>query len=301
MDNERDYYSVLQLNRSASQEDIERAYQRLARAYDPSVSKKRKAELRWRELNAAYETLRDRKRRADYDRGRGARKQPGAALKVEGAEAEGGVSAFLAKPQFLAGVAAGVAVLIVIAALVALLGGGGGTDNAVSQPAASVAASSPTPALPAQTPGVAPVTPPEVTGEPVTAASGLQYIDLQEGAGAAPAAGDKVVVNYTGWLQADGTKFDSSVERTEPFSFILGAGNVIPGWDEGVATMKVGGQRRLIIPPELGYGAAGSPPVIPANATLIFDIELLDVLPTAAPTPAAAASPAPGAAVSPAP
>ncbi len=297
MENERDYYSVLQVSRSASQEDIERAYQRLARAYDPSVSKKRKAELRWQELNAAYETLRDKKSRADYDRGRGARKKPGSALKVEGIETEGGVSAFLAKPQFLAGVGAGVAILIAIVVLVALLGGDG-SESAVSQPTVTFV---PTPTVPAQTPSVAPATPPEVMGEPVTTASGLQYIDLQEGTGAAPAVGERVIVNYTGWLQADGTKFDSSVERPAPFDFILGTGGVIKGWDEGVATMKVGGKRRLIIPPDLGYGALGSPPTIPENATLVFDVELLDVFKSATPTPTPAASVTPTAEASPTP
>jgi FKBP-type peptidyl-prolyl cis-trans isomerase len=83
-------------------------------------------------------------------------------------------------------------------------------------------------------------------------------------------------VHYTGWL-ADGTKFDSSVDSGQPFSFIIGTGKVIKGWDEGVATMKVGGKRRLIIPPELGYGATGYPPIIPANAQLTFDVELLEI------------------------
>lgn len=86
-----------------------------------------------------------------------------------------------------------------------------------------------------------------------------------------------MVVNYTGWLSEDGTKFDSSLDRGTPFEFPLGAGQVIAGWDEGVATMKVGGKRRLIIPPELGYGEGGSPPTIPPNAELTFDIELLEI------------------------
>jgi peptidylprolyl isomerase len=105
---------------------------------------------------------------------------------------------------------------------------------------------------------------------------GLEIIDIEVGTGDSPEPGQTVVVHYTGWL-ADGTKFDSSLDRGQPFEFVLGAGRVIAGWDEGLASMKVGGQRRLIIPPELGYGEQGYPPVIPPNAQLIFDIELLEI------------------------
>ncbi|WP_243371631.1 FKBP-type peptidyl-prolyl cis-trans isomerase [Geotalea sp. SG265] len=106
--------------------------------------------------------------------------------------------------------------------------------------------------------------------------SGLSYTDLVPGSGPSPTAGKPVKVHYTGWLE-NGTKFDSSLDRGEPFVFTIGAGQVIPGWDEGVMTMKVGGKRKLIIPPQLGYGAAGAGGVIPPNATLIFEVELLDV------------------------
>lgn len=109
-----------------------------------------------------------------------------------------------------------------------------------------------------------------------TTQSGLKYYDLTPGTGATPAAGQTVVVHYTGWL-VDGTQFDSSLDRGQPFSFPLGQGRVIPGWDEGVATMKVGGKRQLVIPPELGYGENGSGSVIPPNATLIFEVELLEI------------------------
>ena len=107
--------------------------------------------------------------------------------------------------------------------------------------------------------------------------SGLKYEDLAEGDGAVAAAGQKVSVHYTGWL-TDGTKFDSSVDRDQPFEFALGAGMVIRGWDEGVAGMKVGGKRKLTIPPQLGYGASGAGGVIPPNATLVFEVELLDIV-----------------------
>jgi len=118
--------------------------------------------------------------------------------------------------------------------------------------------------------------PPAVSGEPIITETGLQYIDIVVGTGDSAQSGQTVEVHYTGWL-ADGTKFDSSRDRGQPFSFVLGAGRVIAGWDEGVADMKVGGERRLIIPPELGYGESGYPPVIPANAQLIFDVELLAI------------------------
>lgn len=110
----------------------------------------------------------------------------------------------------------------------------------------------------------------------VTTASGLKYIDLLEGTGATPKNGQTVVVHYTGTL-GDGTKFDSSLDRKQPFSFMLGVGKVIKGWDEGLASMKVGGKRKLIIPPDLGYGARAVSDKIPANSTLIFEVELLEI------------------------
>jgi peptidylprolyl isomerase len=109
-----------------------------------------------------------------------------------------------------------------------------------------------------------------------TTPSGLKYIDQKVGEGATPKTGQRVVVHYTGTLE-NGQKFDSSRDRNQPFDFKIGAGQVIKGWDEGLSTMQVGGQRRLIIPPELGYGPRGAGGVIPPNATLIFDVELLDV------------------------
>ena len=106
--------------------------------------------------------------------------------------------------------------------------------------------------------------------------SGLRYQDVTVGSGTTATAGKTVSVHYTGWLP-NGEKFDSSRDRNQPFGFTLGAGQVIAGWDEGVAGMKVGGRRKLVIPPDLGYGTAGAPPDIPPGATLVFDVELLDV------------------------
>ncbi|MEZ5853059.1 MAG: FKBP-type peptidyl-prolyl cis-trans isomerase [Hyphomicrobiaceae bacterium] len=120
----------------------------------------------------------------------------------------------------------------------------------------------------------------QTNGKTMTTSSGLQITDSTVGTGATPAKGQRCSMHYTGWLYQDGkkgAKFDSSVDRGQPFEFILGVGQVIKGWDEGVASMKVGGKRSLIIPPDLGYGARGAGGVIPPNATLLFEVELLGV------------------------
>ena len=120
----------------------------------------------------------------------------------------------------------------------------------------------------------------QAVGKAMTTPSGLQITDTQVGTGATPKPGQTCVMHYTGWLYeggAKGKKFDSSLDRGQPFEFPIGRQRVIAGWDEGVATMKVGGKRTLIIPPALGYGARGAGGVIPPNATLMFDVELLDV------------------------
>ena len=163
-------------------------------------------------------------------------------------------------------VAAAVATPIVFA-LVLILFVIDGDDDEVAPP---IVSASPTPAS-------VDTGPPPLADEPTFSESGLGIIDIEAGSGETPETGKLVVVNYTGWLSEDGTKFDSSLDRGTPFEFPLGAGQVIAGWDEGVATMKVGGKRRLIIPPELGYGEGGSPPTIPPNAELTFDIELLEI------------------------
>ena len=119
-----------------------------------------------------------------------------------------------------------------------------------------------------------------VMAQSVTTASGLQMADTKAGTGASPKTGQTCVMHYTGWLYQDGkkgAKFDSSLDRGQPFEFAIGTGQVIKGWDEGVATMKVGGKRTLVIPPQLGYGARGAGGVIPPNATLLFEVELIGV------------------------
>ena len=117
---------------------------------------------------------------------------------------------------------------------------------------------------------------PMTVDKPQITDSGLQYTDLEVGTGAEASSGQTVVVHYRGTLE-DGSQFDASYDRGQPFSFPLGAGRVIKGWDEGVQGMKVGGKRKLVIPPDLGYGARGAGGVIPPNATLIFEVELLEV------------------------
>jgi hypothetical protein len=119
---------------------------------------------------------------------------------------------------------------------------------------------------------------------PVKLPDGLQYVDVKKGDGATAGTHDTVTVQYTGWL-SNGTKFDSSRDRGQPFQTALGQQQVIPGWDEGIPGMKVGGIRKLIVPPSLGYGAQGQPPTIPANSTLVFLVELLQVTPSPSGTP----------------
>ena len=154
-----------------------------------------------------------------------------------------------------------------VLSLIAVLGVafGCGSSDKLSEPAK------------ATTPGPkGPSSPAKVTGQPTTTASGLQYWDIVVGTGTTAIAGNTVKVHYSGYLST-GEKFDSSRDRDEPFSFALATGQVIKGWDEGIQGMKVGGQRQLRISPDLGYGATGAGNTIPPNATLIFDVELLQV------------------------
>jgi peptidylprolyl isomerase len=266
---ERDYYSVLQVNRAASDDDIDAAYERLSRLYNPAVSKKPRAQSRWQQITEAYDTLSDPDRRAAYDR------------KLSRAHQAGGggieLPAWLTSPYALAGAAVGFVVgfIIVLVAISILFEDE--PEAAVTEPTVTIPVSSPTVPLPSQSPVEPPANPPAVSGETITLPSGLQYIELQPGTGALPTTGQTVVANYTGWLADSGMLFDSSLSRSTPFAFPLGQGAVIPGWDEAFAAMPVGSKRRLIIPPALGYGEEGSQPNIPPNATLIFDVELLEV------------------------
>lgn len=284
MATDRDYYAILQVSRLADQETIDRAYKRLSGIYDPATSKKPRAAARMKDIEEAYGVLGEKQGRAAYDRELGRRR---------GVAASAGLSTGMLMNRYLwilaGGLISGVAIIV---ALLIVLGGSGSSD-VVANPTVSVGVKTTSPTPVGQTPGpTAPASPPDVSGAPVTTASGLQYVDTQPGTGATPANGDPVVVNYTGWLQSDGTKFDSSLDRDAPYSFILGAGNVIKGWDEGLATMQVGGKRRLIIPPDLAYGAAGRSG-IPPNATLLFDVELVAIGSVGTPIPSAAPTPSP--------
>jgi len=131
-------------------------------------------------------------------------------------------------------------------------------------------------ALITPTPSAGPATPPAVKGQIKKLPGGLEYIDVKTGTGAVVQAGSSINVQYTGWLQSNGKKFDSSYDHGgQPFNLTVGQGQVIPGWDEGLVGMRVGGTRRLVIPPALAYGAQGSPPTIPPNSTLIFDVTIV--------------------------
>lgn len=168
----------------------------------------------------------------------------------------------------LVGAGALTATLAGLALIMAVFGSGGDEEP----PAAALPSPTASPTVVGEDMG-----PPLVPGGPTVSDSGLGIIDIEIGTGETPVPGQTLVVHYTGWVSADGTKFDSSLDRGTPFEFALGAGQVIAGWDEGLATMKVGGKRRLIIPAELAYGEQGRPPTIPAGAELTFDVELVEI------------------------
>jgi FKBP-type peptidyl-prolyl cis-trans isomerase len=165
--------------------------------------------------------------------------------------------------------------LVVVLALFAAIGLSGCSTQAGRPSQESTPAGAPSSAQPSPS-GTSQESTPATSKGNVGKTAGLVISDEVVGKGPSAKSGDRVTVHYTGWL-LDGTKFDSSKDRNEPFLFSLGAGNVIPGWDQGVAGMKVGGKRKLTVPPELGYGAQGAGGVIPPNATLVFEVELLKI------------------------
>ncbi|MEO8456863.1 MAG: FKBP-type peptidyl-prolyl cis-trans isomerase [Chloroflexota bacterium] len=271
---DKDYYAVLQVNRNAKQDDIERAYARLSSMYDPTSSNKKRAAQRHADITAAYNVLRDPRRRRQYDR----------QLANMAADAGSMSPADVLSNRFvLLGSGAIFLAVLAVLGLVILLGGGDSSDAIVSNTGSPTVLPTPSP-----TP-TAPAAPPSVAATPVTNASGLGYIVVRAGAGVPVAVGDTITVNYSGWLQDTGALFDSTYSGKQPYTFVVGAGIVIKGWDEGVVGMQPGERRRLIIPADLAYGATGHDnPTIPANATLIVDIDLLATgtpTPTPGPTP----------------
>lgn len=271
---DKDYYAVLQVSRNAKPDDIERAYKRLSSTYDPATSSKKRAAQRHADVTAAYNVLKDPRRRRQYDR----------QLANMAASAGSMSPADVLSNRFVI-LGSGVifASILAILGLVVLLGGGDGEPIALASPSATV---TPSPSV------TAPATPPAVAATPVSLASGLQYIIVKPGAGTPVQTGDTVTVGYSGWLQDTGTLFDSSYDTGQPLTFTVGDGTVIKGWDEGIVGMLPGEQRRLIIPPNLAYGAEGQGTDIPPNATLVFDIDLVSIgTPTPTPGPTPPASP----------
>ena len=260
---EKDYYAILQVSRKATPEEIEKAYERLSNVFDPATSSKKRAAQRHAEVAAAYNVLRDPRRRRQYDR----------QLANDLASAGSMNPSDVLSNRFVMLGSGIIFVSVLIILGLVIFAGGSGTSE-------SVANLSDTPtAAPTRTP---PASPPAVSGEPTTLPDGLQYIIVTPGSGTPVASGDSVTVHYSGWLQDTGVLIDSSYKNGVPFDVTLGHDEVIKGWDEGIVGMLPGETRRLIIPPDLAYGDAGSGDNIPPNSTLVFDIDLLRV---ATPTP----------------
>lgn len=275
----RDYYSILQVNRKASAEEIERSYQRLSRLYDPEQSRKRHARERWAQIQEAYDVLSDPAKRAEYDRGSRASTIPGLGR-------ETAVTRFLTSRWGLPTLGGIIGMIVLAAVLAAIFSGDDGGEAVLGSP-------TPEPGTPTPAP-----TPAPLDGEEVVTESGLTIIMIEEGTGGPPALGDTAVVHYTGWLQDSLALFDTSTDGA-PFEVTLGVDNVIEGWVEGLQLIPEGGKARLIIPPLLGYGEGQAGP-IPPNSTLIFDIEMVEVLRgEAPPDESEAPSPSPEATASP--
>jgi len=170
-----------------------------------------------------------------------------------------------------------IAIAIALCAALAIAGCGGSDDSTTGSTTESEATSTATTESPPKAESATEKTKPKVTVPSGAPPKQLEVKELEEGSGAEAKAGDKVTVQYVGVNYENGKEFDSSWSRSEPFPFSLGGGEVIPGWDQGIVGMKVGGRRELIIPPELGYGESGYPPAIPPNETLVFVIDLLEV------------------------
>ncbi len=275
MTSHKDYYAILGVSPQATAEEIEAAYEELARECQPFEYAHPLDARRMAELDEAFDILDDPSQRADYDQSREAMADDAggtAAAEAEVVAPAGSES----PPWFALGLLAAGVIGIVAAGVLIVLSLGDG-DKQVGSLDGQTATPFATPGpLPSQSPVTPPAQPPKLEQKPTTTASGLQYIDIEEGDGASPVRGSTVVLNYTGWLADGGTLFDSSLDNPRPAAFILG--EVIDGFNEGVTTMKEGGNRRLIIPTELAY--ADSPPPgsgIPPGAALIFDIELIEV------------------------
>jgi hypothetical protein len=258
----KNYYRILGIEPGADQETIERAYQRLSRRLSPGANPSREAASRLKKVNEAYQVLGQAGSRREYDARRG-----GGSARSKAAEGEGWSSGRRLL-IVIGGIVAIGAIAGGIIAAVVLMNDDGGDESVAGAPTATV--------LPGTTPGATQEGPPAVNVTPTVTSSGLEIFDTQVGSGQAAQADSTVTVHYTLWL-ADGTKVSSSLDTGQPLTQPLAG--FIQGWQQGVPGMLVGGKRRLIIPPELGYGEAGSPPDIPANATLTFDIELLAVAP----------------------
>lgn len=252
MTSHKDYYAVLDINPLADRRGIAEAYERLARKYQPDDAAPPSDPQRMREIDEAFDVLDDPERRAQYDRLRTGQ------MAAEDADAAAGAGW---APVLAGTVPATGAPRRPLSDWIgpALLGLGGLAFIAGAIVLLVVALSS-------------------GGDRTVTLRSGLRYTETAQGSGDPPHPGDALTMHYTGTLE-DGTEFDSS-QGGDPIRFVLGRGDVIPGWDQGIATMKEGGKRSLVVPPDLGYGPEGIPqanPPIPGNATLLFDVELVDI------------------------